>query len=208
MDSCISLCNNGVAALRFDFSGNGQSEGDFAETTYSKHVTEMRTAVDWMRQNGFERIGLAGHSMGAAIALLTAASTPEIQAVCTLAGRYSHLSVNGVLDDSKAKTLEQTGRIGFVSRNRSLSLKSDFFEDVAAHDLLEKVTNLRQPVLAIHGDMDDIIPVEEVYKSQELKPEKTEIFVVENADHMFSNKEHRNLITQRLTNWFKNQMSL
>jgi putative redox protein len=207
MESCESLYQNGIAALRFDFSGNGQSGGSFADTTYSKHIGEMKLAIAVLRENGAERIGLAGHSMGAAIALLTAASSTEVRAICTLAGRYSGLDVSGLLDTSGKNQLQQTGQFHFTSRGRSLVLTRNFFKDVANHDLPATVSKLKQPLLAIHGDRDEIIPLSEVYHSRSLKPESTEIVVIDHADHMFSQEQHRYQVAAKLTSWFKSALN-
>lgn len=205
--ACQDLYERDIAALRFDFSGNGQSEGDFAETTYSKHMTEMKLAMSFLKDYGIENIGLAGHSMGAAVSLLTAASTSEAKAVCTLAGRYSELNVPGLLDDKKKNQLKQTGQIDFQSRGRELILTQDFFQDVASHDLAGIVAELTVPLLAIHGDQDEIIPVSEVYEAEKLKPENTQIEVIEGADHMFSQEDHRKHVSQLLADWFQEQLS-
>jgi len=78
---CSDLAAAGFIALRFDFSGNGQSEGDFAASTYSKQMAEIQKAVDIIAEKGAEWIGLAGHSMGAVIAILTAARMNRVKAV-------------------------------------------------------------------------------------------------------------------------------
>ena len=64
-DISRALVMKNIAALRFDFSGNGQSEGDFSNTTYTRHIAEMKQAVDFLGKQGISRFGLAGHSMGA-----------------------------------------------------------------------------------------------------------------------------------------------
>lgn len=202
-ESCLKLYESGIAALRFDFSGNGQSEGDFANTTYTKHIGEMNIAIDLFREKGISSIGLAGHSMGAAIALLTAAADPEIKAVCTLAGRYSDLNITRLLDAAQKAELEQTGEMNFVSRGRLLKLTEAFFQDAARQKYTKVFSQIKQPLLAVHGDQDDIIPVEEVYDSRKYKPDDTEIEVIEGADHMFSREEHRQQVVEMLVSWFE-----
>ncbi|MEJ2657914.1 MAG: alpha/beta hydrolase, partial [Desulfobacterales bacterium] len=91
-EMCDALAAEGFWALRFDFSGNGQSEGEFSKSTYSKQITEMKTAADVILGKGVRRIGLAGHSMGAVIAVLTATQIQSLKAVCSLSGRMSGLN--------------------------------------------------------------------------------------------------------------------
>jgi putative redox protein len=201
--SCEALYRSGIAAFRFDFSGNGQSQGDFFETTYSKHIKEMILAIEQLKHYGVERIGLTGHSMGAAISLLTSSQTADVRAVCTLAGRFSGLDVSHLFGKAKADELKQSGQIRFTSRGRNLVLGAEFFNDVKAHNLAEVVSNSTVPLLAIHGEDDDIIPVSEVYQSRELKPENTTIEVVKDADHMFGLEAHRIQIAELMTDWFE-----
>jgi putative redox protein len=200
---CSELAGEGFMALRFDFSGNGQSEGIFAESTYSKQIFEMKTAAAFISQKGASWIGLAGHSMGAVIALLTANQMSTTQAVCALAGRLSGLNATHFLSYSQRKELQRTGRIQFSSRERSLELSKGFFADAEQYNLPEIVTSLQAPLLVIHGNQDEIIPVQEAYQAHELNPEGIELAIIPEAGHMFKSKEHRQQISELVVQWFK-----
>ncbi len=76
----------------------------------------MKLANQELKHYGVENIGLAGHSMEAAISILTTSETPEVSAVCALAGRFSELDVSGLLGETKIEELRQTGQIHFTSR--------------------------------------------------------------------------------------------
>jgi len=88
-DLSLALVEEGFKVLRFDFSGNGQSEGNFSESLYSKQVDDIKTATSFMSARGVSWIGLAGHSMGAMVALLAASKMDNIKAICTLAAKAS-----------------------------------------------------------------------------------------------------------------------
>lgn len=200
---CIALAEQGFMALRFDFSGNGQSEGSFAESTYSKQISEMQTAITLLSEKGADWIGLAGHSLGAAIALLTSARQPEVQAVCTLAGRLSGLNAMHFLSQAQRRELNNTGRIIFGSRGRELQLSKDFFADAEKYSLPNVVASLKIPLLIVHGENDDIVPVDEAYRAQTLNPANIKLAVIPQADHMFSRPEHQQQISELVVNWFK-----
>ncbi|MFZ5569155.1 MAG: alpha/beta hydrolase [Thermodesulfobacteriota bacterium] len=204
-DICRGMSRAGFLALRFDFSGNGQSEGDFAASSYSKHMDEMRSAVEFLRREGCDWIGLAGHSMGAAIALLTAARHQGVKALCTLAGRYSGLNVRGLLDRLQARELADQGRVTFVSRGRALALHHTFFEDADRQDPAAALRNAACPILAVHGDMDEIIPVAEARHAAATRPDSVATAIIPGADHMFSRAEHREAVTALVTAWFLKQ---
>jgi len=204
---CSELTVESFMALRFDFSGNGQSEGKFAESTYSKQVSEMKTAAAFLSQKGATWIGLGGHSMGAVIALLAAAQMNTTKAVCALAGRLSGLNATHFLSQSQREDLRKTGRISFTSRGRSLELSNGFFADAAQYNLPEIVASLNVPLLVVHGDHDEIIPVQEAYAAHRLNPKGTELAIIPDADHLFSRKDHRQQISEVVVKWFNKQAS-
>jgi putative redox protein len=200
---CSDLAAAGFIALRFDFSGNGQSEGDFAASTYSKQIAEIQKSVDIIADKGAEWIGLAGHSMGAVIAILTAARMPRVKAVCALAGRLSGLRATHFFSKRQLKELHDTGRVSFGSRGRPLS--TAFFADAEQYNLPETIKTLQASLMVVHGNHDEIVPVKEAHLAQELNPINTNLAVIPDADHMFSNHEHRLEISKLVVKWFKEQ---
>jgi uncharacterized protein len=202
---CSALGDAGFAALRFDFSGNGQSQGLFEQSTWSKQIMEMEAAISWMRQKGITWIGLAGHSLGAVIALLTARRIKTVAAVCRVAGRTSAAHPLHFLSPTQQQTLEQTGRVGFTSRGRQLTLDRDFFDDANRHDLEAATRSLEIPLLVIHGDRDDIIPVAEARLAEKINPSMVELVIVPKGDHMFSRPDHQRQVARTVAEWFCRQ---
>ncbi len=198
----LRLCEDGFEVLRFDFSGNGQSGGDFADATYSGYVAEMGAAMAFMRDRGADWIGLAGHSMGAAVAVLAAVRYPAVRAVCTLAGRLAGLEPAGFLTPAQRRELVRQGEVSFVSRGRRLRLRRDFFADARRHDLAASLAALKIPLLVVHGEVDEIIPVGNADETRRRKPEDTEVMIIARADHMFSRPEHREQVAEGVSRWF------
>ena len=205
-DACDALTAEKFLALRFDFSGNGQSEGEFSKSTYSKQIAEMQEAAGVIMGKGVRRLGLAGHSMGAVIAVLTTARIGTAKAVCTLAGRVTGLNASNFFSHRQIKELENTGKVAFTSRGRSLQLSTDFFADSKQYDLAGTVKSLKTPLMVVHGDADEIIPVKDAYLSKTLNPEHIKLAVIPGADHMFSNKVHRSQTVKLLVKWFKEHL--
>jgi putative redox protein len=205
---CDDLVCEKFMALRFDFSGNGQSQGEFTESTYSKQISEMKTAAAYISNNGAVWIGLAGHSMGAAIAILTAAHMAEVKAVCALAGRLSGMNATHFLSPDQRRQLQSSGSVAFSSRGRPLEISKNFFADADQYNLPEIVGALKPPLLVVHGDADEVIPIQEAYAAKRLNSAGTTLEVVPDADHMFSNAEHRQLISELVVNWFKKQQTI
>ena len=199
-----TLVKKGMAALRFDFSGNGQSEGDFSNTSYSKHIGEMERAVAFFAEQGYSRFGLAGHSMGAAVAVLAGAKLNGVAGVCALGGRVAGKETAPFFGKEKMEELRRTGRLQFESRGRDLELKENFFTDLQKFNLRETVQTFEPPLLVVHGDQDEIIPVENARDVPHLNPH-AEVEIVTGADHMFSDPEHRRHIAETVAKWFQSR---
>lgn len=205
---CAGLCDCGFMALRFDFSGNGQSQGRFEASTWSKQILEMETAVSLMRHKGASWIGLAGHSLGAAIALLTARKIRSISAVCRVAGRTSSARLLHFLTPHQQQHLAQGGDVTFTSRGRQLTIRRDFFEDAERHDLAAATRLLTIPMLVVHGDRDAIIPVSEAYLAQATNPRMVALSIVAGGDHMLSRSDHQAAVVRTVTGWFRRQAGM
>jgi putative redox protein len=202
-DLSLALVDEGFQVLRFDFSGNGQSEGNFSESIYSKQISEIKVAASFMTAEGVSWFGLAGHSMGAMVALLAATEMDDVRAVCTLASKASALHSTHFLNQSQLHELENTGRVHFVSRGRKLELTDAFFADATRYELSEVLPSLVQPWLIVHGDQDEIIPVKDAYRLHQYKPADTELAIIADADHMFSRDAHRQEVTELVVKWFE-----
>lgn len=196
------LASAGYWALRFDFSGNGQSGGEFSRSTFSKQISEVETAMDLLRKKGVERFGLAGHSMGAAIAILTGEGREEVTGVCAIAGRSRSPSAFKFLSEKQREELERTGKVTFESRGRSLALTDTFFSDADRYDLARTIRQYPKPLLVVHGEADEIIPVSEAHHAQEINPDGVELLIIPDADHMFMNEDHRRKVSERVVGWF------
>lgn len=196
----------GFFVLRFDFSGNGQSQGLFVESSLSKHIREMQLAVDWLRHQGADQwIGLVGHSMGGAIAVLSMPRIPEARAVAAIGSRLMGFDPMKFLGQQQIEELKASGKIAFSSRNRTLELTTGFFEDANSHSLPETVRHLDRPLMIVHGEKDELIPVAEAYEARLLNPERITLEIVPEADHMLSNPDHRAVAAGKIVSWLERQ---
>ncbi len=200
---CTDLAENGFMALRFDFSGNGQSEGAFSASTFSRQIDEMKTAAQYLSSRGARWIGMCGHSMGAVVSFLTANQMTSIKAVCCMGGRFSDMHASRFLSPAQKDELKTSGRVIFISRGRTLIMTRDFLKDADRFDLLEVLRQCTTPALVIHGDRDDVVPVHEAHLAGEANPDWVETAIIKGADHMFSHPEHLREVSERVVEWFK-----
>lgn len=199
------LAAAGFIALRFDFSGNGQSEGDFSQSNYSKQMAEMHTAADLLSARGAGWIGMAGHSLGGLISFLSASQGDSAGAVCAIGSRISSMRATHFLDPTQREILEKTGEVRFTSRGRFLTITEAFFADAEGFDLPGLLASFDKPLMMIHGDQDEIIPVAEAHRAREASGGRVRLEIIAGADHMFSIEQHRSEASRLATQWFEEQ---
>jgi esterase/lipase len=120
-----------------------------------------------------------------------------------LAAKASPLQSFHFLSQDQIQELQRTGRVNFISRGRNLELTEAFFADAAKYDVSSIMSSLPQPLMVVHGDVDEIIPVENAYRLQQYKRVNIELAIISGADHMFSQDEHRQEVAQKVSQWFK-----
>lgn len=206
IDLSNRLAELGFSILRFDFSGNGQSQGRFEASTYTKQVGEMNTAIDFMKQNEADRILIGGHSMGGMVSLFTAAQRKDIAGVIALATGASPLHPDRLLNDDQKGTLSDTGRVDFSSRGRALMLTQAFFDDAAQYNVKEVMAGIQCPALVVLAANDDITDPEPVKAILDGLPH-IDLFEVAGADHMFSHAQSRQAALDYLSQWIRNHFS-
>ena len=127
--------------------------------------------------------------------------------MCTVGSRISGLKVTGFLSRTQREILEKTGEVTFTSRGRFLKITDEFFTDADRFDLPQILQSFDKPLLMVHGDKDEIIPVREAYKAREMSNGGAQLEVIAGADHMFSRKEDRQAVSQLVVEWFKNHIN-
>ncbi|WP_373501151.1 alpha/beta hydrolase [Desulfococcus sp.] len=201
-DTATKLAERGIASLRFDFSGNGQSGGDFINTAYTRHIREMTQAQRFLSDRGISRFGLAGHSMGAAVSILAGSRMETVDGICAFSGRLGGLDPEGGFTSEQISELRETGRVAFQSRGRRLELPGAFFEDAARYDILQTIASLAPPLLIVHGDRDEIIPVWNA-RAAKARNDRATLEIIAGADHMYGDAALRDKVAALAADWFR-----
>jgi alpha-beta hydrolase superfamily lysophospholipase len=202
---CLGLAREGFAAYRFDFSGNGDSEGRFEDATPRKLLNDLDSVVEHFLQK-YRRILLFGHSMGGYLCILLAA-VRNVDGIITL-GAPMH-GEERFLNQFSPEQREQLSSVGFTTishptpyGNFSLTLKDVFLQELRQLLPLEAARSVHCPVLIAHGTADKIVPVSD---SEELfcALQKKEMFLIGGADHVISNPEHLDALIRRMIGWLR-----
>jgi len=154
-----ALAGRGYAVLRFDFTGLGASEGEFANTHFSSNVADLVAAADHLRRTERAPALLVGHSLGGAAVLAAAAQIPEALAVATIAAPSDPGHVTGLFKDDVAQIRAQ-GEREVVLAGRPFRIRREFLDDVAEHNLIDHVTSLRRALLVLHSPTDAVVGID------------------------------------------------
>src|SRR3954468_8258314 len=147
------LTEHGVAVLRFDFTGLGASEGEFANTNFSSNVADLVAAAAHLRQAYRAPALLIGHSLGGAAVLAAALEVPDSKAVVTIAAPSDPRHVTGLFAD-RVPEIEGQGEAEVQLAGRAFKIKRQFLADVAEHNLAARIGRLRQALLLMHSPRD------------------------------------------------------
>lgn len=153
-----TLVERGLAVLRFDFTGLGHSDGEFAHTDFSSNVQDLLAAADWLRRHHQAPSLLIGHSLGGAAVLVAASDMPEVRAVATI-GAPSDVSHVAGLFASHVPEIEARGEALVQLAGRPFRIRREFLADAAEHNVREKVAALDRALLLLHSPTDDTVSI-------------------------------------------------
>lgn len=153
-----TLVEHGIAVLRFDFTGLGHSEGEFANTGFSSNVADLVAAADWLRGQQRAPALLVGHSLGGAAVLAAAAAIPEVRAVATIGAPSDPSHVTGLFR-AQVPQIEAAGEAEVQLAGRPFRIRREFLVDVAEQNLREKIARLGRALLILHSPEDETVPI-------------------------------------------------
>ncbi len=176
-----SLVQRGFGVLRFDFTGLGDSGGEFAMSTFSSNVGDLVAAAAYLRAEHQAPAVLVGHSLGGAAVLLAAAHIPEVAAVATIGAPsdLQHLR-DGVLREADPEQAVSKVNIG----GRPFGISREFLQELESQDLLEHVAVLRKPLLVLHSPVDDVVGIDHARKLFEAAKHPKSFVSLDGADHL------------------------
>lgn len=193
-----SLSRAGFAVLRFDFTGAGESTGEFASITCTRQVDDLAAAHGLLKDRGTEPVAIVGSSMGGTTALMYAGAANGVEALVTLAAPFDprELVEQGFPTDARTRWRGQ-GFIEFDGRRLNVS----FLEEALTIDVAAVVARIACPTLVIHGDADATVPVAHAHALHGALSVEKELCIVSGADHRFTGPEGRTEALRRTEEW-------
>lgn len=200
------LANLGIAVLRFDFTGLGNSKGDFSSTNFSSNREDLIIAANHLRDHFEAPSLLIGHSLGGAAVLSIASEIPEVAAVATIGApsEAEHVIHNfGV----KIDEINDAGEAIVSLGGRNFSIRKQFLDDLHANDVLHKVANLKKPLLVLHSPIDETVGVENATQIFVAAKHPKSFISLDNADHLVSNENDADFIASVISAWASRYIS-
>lgn len=182
-----ALTAQGFAVLRFDFTGLGESEGDFADTNFSSNVEDLVVAAQFLEAEYQAPALIIGHSLGGAAVLRAAGELPSVKAVATIAAPSDPAHVAHLMAGDEEEILGKgvaTVQIG----GRPFTVKKQFLEDIRAQNLKPKIKSLDRALLILHSPQDTTVAIEHAAYIYEAAMHPKSYVSLDGADHLLSDK--------------------
>ena len=198
---------HGVAVLRFDFTGLGASEGEFANTTFSSNVDDLVAAADHLRRTLSPPAILIGHSLGGAAVLAAAHRIAEARAVVTIAAPSDPAHVAGLFGDHVADIHAQ-GEVEVSLAGRPFRIRRAFLEDVAKQRLTEHIATLRKALLVFHSPTDDTVGIDSASHIFTSAKHPKSFISLAGADHLLSRSSDAAYVARVIAAWAERYLDM
>lgn len=181
----IQASKQAFAVFRFDFTGCGESEGNFKDTTLTRRIEDLEYALDFLEQQAYENIGVMGSSLGGCVSILTAEKDRRIKALTTWATPYYFKEL---FTKEAVRDLPKLWR------------------DIQRYNMAKAVKKVNCPIMIIHGSSDELVPISHAYALHDNANEPKVIRIIEGGDHRFTNPSHRKRAIELTLGWFKSYL--
>lgn len=202
------LVARGISTLRFDWFGMGESEGEFGRITVSTCCDQLERAISLMRERGYHELGLIGSSFGGLLAILVAQHHPELRAVglkCPVPDFPEMLE-----HEFGSNGIEEWKRTNYIpdvtGGTAPVFLDFAFYESCRAFNAYEAARAIKNPVMIVHGEQDELVPFHQIRQLEDALPGDKELVLLPEADHQFGRPEDFRRMTVHLANWMQDHL--
>lgn len=201
------LTRNGIAVLRFDFTGLGESEGDFADTNFSSNVKDILAAADYLEDNYEAPKILIGHSLGGAAVIFASSQLDSIKAVATVGAPSDPEHVTHLLRD-KVDDIISLGKAKVNIGGREFMIKKQFLDDLQNKDMFEILKELKKPIMVLHSPQDTVVEIDNAAQIYHAAFHPKSFVSLDGADHMLTNKGDATYAGDIIANWVKRYIEM
>ncbi len=195
-----ALAARGVAVLRFDFTGLGESDGDFANTTFTSNVDDLVCAADHLRSTMSAPSILIGHSLGGAAVLSAALRIPGVRAVVTIGAPADTAHVQHLLGPS-VEEISASGVAEVVLAGRPFRISNDFLLDINSQNQRACISGLGSALLVTHSPQDDLVGVDNARMIFDAARHPKSFVSLDGADHLLTDRADAGYVAEVLAAW-------
>ena len=195
-----ALTERGFGVLRFDFTGLGESGGDFADTNFSSNVADLICAADMLEKRFAAPSILLGHSLGGAAVLQAAGDIDAVEAVATIGAPHDPEHVTHLLDDSIEK-IERTGIANVTLAGRSFTIKKQFLDDLEATSMSDRIRSLNRAMMVFHSPVDKTVGIDNARKIFEDAKHPKSFVSLDHADHLLTDEATSRYVGTMVAAW-------
>ena len=200
------LTNKDIAVLNFDFTGLGDSGGDFSDSNFSNNLTDIEDISEYLIEHHMAPTVLIGHSLGGAAVIKAANLLPNIKAVVVIGAPSNTTHVKHLISDKE--TIEKEGKANISIGGRPFTIKKQFLEDLSAHNIHEAVKTLKRPFLILHSPQDRIVEIENAATLYQNAYHPKSFVSLDGADHLISKKEDALYAARIIGSWVSRYIDL
>ncbi|WP_373497002.1 alpha/beta fold hydrolase [Aquiflexum sp.] len=197
-----TLSRLGVAVLSFDFTGLGNSEGDFENTGFSSNVEDLMAAAEFLEKNYEQPKLMIGHSLGGSAVIFAAAELDYVEAVVTIGSPANPKHVKKLFE-SDIETIKKEGSAKVNIGGRSFRIKKDFVEDLESKNLPESISKMRKAFLFLHSPQDQIVDISNSAKLFQSAHHSKSFVSLDGADHLLSDEKESKYVGELISTWSK-----
>lgn len=195
-----SLNDAGIAVLRFDFTGLGESEGDFSDTSFSSNLSDLIAAARYLEHEHQAPALLIGHSLGGTAVLQAAFDVPSARAVATIGSPSTPAHVAHLLKESRS-TIESDGEAEVNLGGRPFTIRKQFLDDLDRHPMPAAIGKLRKALLVMHAPLDDTVEIDNASELFQAARHPKSFVSLDNADHLLTSNEDSRYAGRVLAAW-------
>ncbi len=194
------LNRRGIGVLRFDFTGLGASEGEFANSNFSSNVDDLVAAADHMRSMGRPAQILIGHSLGGAAVLAGAQRIGDSVAVATIGAPSDPAHIFHVLGNAREE-IERDGEAEVVLAGRSFRIQKQFLDDIEGHRMREAIGSLGRALLVMHSPLDEVVSIDNAAEIFVAARHPKSFVSLDDADHLLSDHADAQYAAEMIATW-------
>ncbi|CAB5153546.1 Bll2902 protein [Olavius algarvensis associated proteobacterium Delta 3] len=195
-----ALTRKGIAVMRFDFTGLGDSEGDFSSTSFSSNVADLVAAAEFLSRNYQPPKILIGHSFGGTASLQVALEIPSVAAVVTIGSPADPKHVQHVIGDAM-ETIRTNGEAEILLDGRPFKIRKQFLEDLQDTRIENSIRNLKRALLVLHSPVDRIVDIDNAARIFKTAKHPKSFISLDRADHLMSDPADSRYVGAVIAEW-------